>query len=146
MDLLSFAVGGIVGAIVTIPISIWTGHRGNRITERQNRKSLQAKQKQFIDGLSSVGRGFIYSSEINEEEITRRRSVIKQTVLKLSKEIFEQEYPDIPSFRPEDTVYPKLPCKWCKRAYAACVGSKGECQTCALPLDLWLGSQGEKQE
>lgn len=146
MDYVSYIVagfiGGVISAIIGIPVFILTGHWGNRMTERKNRESLQAKQKKFSDGLRSVGKQYIYTGPINDAEAEARRTTIKETVLRLSKEIFKQNYPDIPSFRPEDTIYPELPCKWCKRNLIACSGSKGECKTCSLPLDLWLGSQG----
>ena len=135
--------GIILGLILGFIPSAWTGHFGNRITEQQNKKSLQAKQKKFIRELSSTAESFIASPPPNEEEVSKRRETIAATVKRLSNELFDEDSPPLETIRPENTVYEPIHCKWCHRSHAAWSGTRGECKTCHLPLDFWIGSQGQ---
>ena len=136
-------IGILVGMIITFPPSVWAGHLGNRITERKNRRNLEAKQKNFIDSLSAETNQYISSMPQTEEEVSERRNRVAASVKKLSQESFGQNYPEVKSIRPENTEYPPMPCKWCHRPHKAFSGPRGDCRTCKLPLDLWMGAQGE---
>jgi hypothetical protein len=138
-----FWIGVVAGIVVGFGPSVWAGHLGNRMTEKKNRKSLENKQKQFIDGLASTTSGFITTPAANESVVTERRNKVASEVKRLSKKLFSQDYPEVISIRPESTEYPELPCKWCHREHKAFSGSKGECTLCRLPLDFWIGCQGE---
>ena len=138
---------GILGSIVFgFPVGIWAGHWGNRVTERRNRKDLQAKQQQFIRELSASAEEFITSPPENEEEVTRRRDTIAATVKRLSKELFDDDSPLLETVRPENTVYDPIHCKWCHRSHTAWTGTRGDCKNCKLPLDFWIGSQGQPKK
>lgn len=131
------------GVLIGFFPSVWAGHLGNRWTERRNKKTLQGKQKEFIDGLSAVTEPFITAEPTNNTEVAERRRIVGDEVKRLSQRLFDQSYPEIDSIRPESTEYPELPCKWCHRQHKAFAGSKGECTNCRLPLDFWIGCQGE---
>lgn len=135
--------GIIIGMIISFIPSAWTGHFGNRITEERNKKSHEAKQKTFMEKLSSEARHYITSPNIPDSEAEDRQRDIAEKVKKLSLEIFGEECPPIESARPEETEYQDIHCKWCQRPHKAFSGSRGKCTRCCLPLDLWIGSQGE---
>jgi hypothetical protein len=139
----AFWTGVIAGIVLGFGPSVWAGHLGNRWTERKNKKSLEAQQKQFVDGLTSVTLPLITSPILNDDDVIERRTKIANEVKRLSQQLFKQDYPEIISIRPENTEYPELPCKWCHRQHKAFAGSKGECTNCRLPLDFWIGCQGE---
>ncbi|HWS89587.1 MAG TPA: hypothetical protein VN282_21625 [Pyrinomonadaceae bacterium] len=134
----------ILGIIIGLIPSALMGHIGNRITEEKNKKSREAKLKQFIDRLSSEARKFVYS-RTDDSEVEGRREAVASIVKRLSQEIFGQDYPPIETIRPGETVYPELPCKWCHRGHQSDVGARGDCINCQLPMDLWVGIQGDTQ-
>lgn len=136
---------GIVGGVLIgfLP-SVYAGHLGNRWTERRKKKTLEGKQKEFTDGLSTVTHPFITTEPINDAEVAERRKIIADEVKRLSQRLFDQPYPEISSIRPENTEYPEIPCKWCHRQHKAFAGSKGECTNCRLPLVFGLGVKAKR--
>lgn len=135
--------GIIIGAIATFIPSAWSGHIGNRITEEANKKSREAKQKLFTTKLSEAARTYIIVPPTNETQGKERQDEIASKVKELSIEIFGEECPPIDSARPEETEYQHIKCKWCHLDHKAFSGSRGKCTKCCLPLDLWIGSQGQ---
>lgn len=82
------------GVLIGFFPSVWAGHLGNRWTERRNKKTLQGKQKEFIDGLSAVTETFI-TTEPNNTEVAERRRIVGDEVKRLSQRLFDQSYPEI---------------------------------------------------
>ena len=146
MDWITLLIGAVLGAVIGIPIFIVTGHWGNRMTQNKDRKSFESKVKLFIDGLNKAFFKWIDEAPSLGEEVAQRRKEVENKVNELSQSIFGTALPEIPTFRPEITAYPALPCKWCHTGHEAFPGSQGKCRSCALPLDLWFGAQGQKKE
>ncbi|MDQ3816295.1 MAG: hypothetical protein M3362_01225 [Acidobacteriota bacterium] len=138
---------GIIGSIVVgYPFAVWAGHHGNKVTERNNRETLKAKQHQFIKELSRVGAKYLTTPPKDEEEVAERRTTIAEAVKRLSNQLFDDEdTPPIETVRPEETKYDPMNCKWCRRMHEAHGGTQGKCTNCGLPLDYWIGSQGITQ-
>lgn len=135
--------GIVLGLLLGFIPSAWSGHIGNRITEEENKKSYEAKQRIFITKLSEAARGYITVPLKTDDEGKNRQDAIASKVKELSLEIFGEECPPIDSARPEETEYQDIKCKWCRLDHKAFSGSRGKCTKCCLPLDLWIGSQGE---
>lgn len=138
--------GIIIGIIIGFIPSSWSGHVGNKITEEDNKKSREAKQAMFINKLSAAARVYITSPPTTEAEVKKRKDTIAAKVKEFSNEIFGEDCPPIESIRPEETEYPDIYCKWCHRDHKAFGGPRGKCTDCCLPLDLWIGSQGETRK
>jgi hypothetical protein len=147
MDWTTLIIGGVIGAVlgavIGIPVFILTGHWGNRMTQKKDRESFEAKVNVFIDGLNKNFFNWIDKPPSGEEEVAQRRENVKNQVTELSQSIFGTAIPELPTFRPDITGYPELPCKWCHRGHEAFPGPQGRCRRCALPLDLWFGAQGQ---
>jgi hypothetical protein len=133
------------------PVLVWAlglagsfilGHLTNVFSDWRSTKKLKAKQERFIDELYEALDQYL-TSEPADEEVAQRRKDVKAVVIEKSKQIFGKSTPPIKSFRPGNTEYPILPCKWCHRDHQAWDGPEGQCKTCPLPLDLWMGSQGK---
>ena len=135
--------GVVIGIVIGFLPSVYAGHLGNVYTETKKKRTLEGKQQQFIARLGSATEGYVTAPPTTEVELVERRKDIAAQVKRLSQEIFDQDSPQIISIRPEITEYPLLPCKWCHRQHKAFAGSKGECTNCHLPLDFWIGCQGE---
>lgn len=139
----TLSAGIILGIIVGFIPSVLAGHFGNIYTEKRKKRTLEGKQNRFVDELTSVTRDYVTSPPTDETEVTQRRERVAQNVKTLSLKIFNQDTPIAESIRPDNTEYPKLPCKWCHREHQSFNGSKGACRNCGLPLDFWMGIQGQ---
>lgn len=131
-------IGAVIGAVL--------GYLGNLIEKWWKSRGIEAKLRSFIDGLNRDFYEWIAAPPINEDEVIARRTKVKVRVKELSETIFNAPLPNIPTVREEHTAYPELPCKWCHRGHDAFGGSQGQCTNCALPLDLWLGAQGQQNK
>jgi len=111
--------------------------------DRMKRRGLRVKQQRFIEELNDGMARYVEAAPMNEDEVKHRREAVALEVKELSGKIFGKPYPPIESLRLESTEYPQIDCKWCQRKHKAFSGSRGDCRTCKLPLDIWIGCQGE---
>jgi hypothetical protein len=131
---MEFVAGLLIGFVLNI-VASW-------IYDWIKTKGSEAKQAEFIEGLNESVSHYI-DTEPSDEEVNERRKYVKSKVIELSENIFGKPSPPLKSLRQETTKYPPIHCRWCHRDHKAKQGSRGECNDCKLPLDLWIGCQSE---
>jgi hypothetical protein len=111
--------------------------------DQMKKRSLKAKQERFIEELNKAFVSYIETPPENEDEVSVRRREVASKVQQLSNAIFGKDIIPIESLRLGTTEYPPIDCKWCHRTHKADRGSRGDCHTCKLPLDVWIGCQSD---
>jgi hypothetical protein len=134
---MEFVAGLVLGFILNI-VASW-------LYDWLKTRSLESKQHKFIEKLDDSLTHYADIPPVDEVEVDERRKDVKSKVRQLSEEIFGKASPPFKSPRQETTKYPPIDCKWCYRTHEAHDGSRGACKTCKLPLDIWIGCQGENR-